>query len=77
MYRLRYTIKYRNCDLNDIPAALLNWHVRMCANHVGIGLHTLEVFILCKRIRIENRWDKSPKQPLLALADLGNKLQRT
>jgi len=25
------------------------------------GYHTLEVFILCSRIKMENRWDKSPE----------------
>jgi hypothetical protein len=25
------------------------------------GYHTLEIFILCRRIKMENRWDKSPK----------------
>lgn len=35
----------------------------------GNGRRTLDVFILCRRIRIENRWNKSPRQ-LLASAML-------
>lgn len=31
-----------------------------CLESIG---RTLEVFILCKRMRIDSRWDRSPKNP--------------
>lgn len=52
------TIKYSTCDLNDNPEQLYVL-ISTMRRDSSPTMHTLEVFIFCKRMKIEERWEKS------------------
>ena len=57
-----YTSRYNACDLNEMPEQLCEGVSHPFPPCVG-PRHTLSCTILCNRIRIDARWEKSPARP--------------
>jgi hypothetical protein len=58
-----YTSRYNACDLNEMPEQLYEGRQSPILPPVLDLRHTLSCTILCNRIRIDARWEKSPARP--------------